>query len=72
MVGLPLEQVSTGSEVKKPWESKTIWVSALAALVPFFPPAAVWIAANPEIYSIAMGGIFSLLRVVTKGKVSIS
>lgn len=56
---------------KKPWQSKTLWVSLVVAIVPFFPPAQALILANPEVVSIALGGIFSVLRLATKDKVVI-
>lgn len=59
-------------KTKKPWQSKTMWASAIAALLPLvFPPAAVWVAANPDIYSAALGAIFGGLRMVTDGKIAI-
>lgn len=57
---------------KAPWQSKTMWVSALTVLAPLvYPPAAAWISAHPELFSAALGAVFSALRVVTKSKVSI-
>lgn len=66
-------QLAPGGQVtKKPWESKTLWAGLIAAALPLFPPAGIWIAANPEIYSAGLGALFAALRVITKGKVSIS
>jgi hypothetical protein len=60
------------SEAKKLWQSKTVWASAVAAAMPLvYAPAATWIAANPETYSMLLAGVFTLLRLVTKDKVSI-
>lgn len=58
-------------EQKKPWQSKTLWVGLIAAVVPFFPPAAAVIAANPEVASIVLSGVFSVLRLITKDRVVI-
>lgn len=64
--------MQTTPETKKPWQSKTLWVGAITALLPLvYPPAAVWVGANPELFSMALGAVFSGLRVVTEGKVAI-
>lgn len=56
---------------KAPWQSKTMWMSALGVLAPLvYPPAAIWIAANPVIYSAALSGVFAVLRLVSRGKVT--
>ena len=69
----PLVIQAQAPSPKAPWESKTMWASAIAMLAPLvFPPAAVWIAANPAVYSAALGAIFAGLRLVTHGKVSVS
>ena len=62
-------------EAKKPWQSRTFYVAAVTALVPLIPgvgPAvSAWIAANPELFSAAVGAIFTGLRFITKDKVVI-
>ena len=58
-------------EVKKPWQSKTNWISLLIALAGFWPSAGDWVANNPDMFMKIMGGLFLGLRWVTKGKVSI-
>jgi hypothetical protein len=58
-------------ENKKPWLSKTIWMSVLTALASLYPPAHEWIADNPVIFSWAIGGVFAGLRVITKDGLSI-
>ncbi len=61
-----------GSDSKPIWQSKTFWISAVTALVPLvFPPAGVWIAANPQLFSAALGVVFTGLRVVSKDRVTI-
>lgn len=52
-------------DVKKPWESKTLWVSAIVALAPLYPPIGALVAANPEWISMAVGAIFAGLRMIT-------
>lgn len=59
-------------ETKKPWQSKTLYASLLVALAAFYPPVGDWIKQNPELFSMALGALFAGLRVVTKGRVSIS
>jgi len=59
------------NENVKPWQSKTMWMSAIVAGAGFCPPLAALMAANPAVTSMAIGGIFSLLRVVSKGKIAI-
>lgn len=51
--------------------SKTFWAGVVMAIVPLFPPAAVFIAANPAIYNIALGGLVIGLRKITSGKVTL-
>lgn len=54
------------------WSSKTQWASLLVMLAPIvYPPAAVWIAGNPEIFSAGLGAVFSILRLVSKDKILI-
>lgn len=60
----------------KPWESKTMWVSALVAILPLVPgvgPAvAGLIGTNPEIATALLGAVFGGLRLISHGKVTIS
>lgn len=57
---------------KKPWQSKTMWASAIAAVLPLVaPPAAAWVAMNPELYSMILGAIFGGLRMASQDKVVI-
>lgn len=58
-------------EKKKPVHSKTLWLSLVVAIVPFFPSVQEIVAANPEIVGMALGGLFFFLRIITKGKISI-
>lgn len=61
---------------KPAWQSKTLWMAALCALLPLIPGvgpiASAWIAANPALFTVATGAVFGGLRVVSKGKVTIS
>lgn len=64
-------QVPNPQGTVKAWQSKTLWVGLIAAIVPFFPPAAAVIAANPEVTGLVLSAIFSGLRMITKDKVVI-
>lgn len=57
---------------KAPWQSKTIWVALLGAIAAFCPPVQHFISGNPETYALVLSGLFSVLRIVTKDKISIS
>ena len=57
----------------KPWDlSKTVWTCALVAGSGFYPPAWALAAAYPWAAGIIVGGVFGILRVVTKGKITAS
>lgn len=58
-------------DLKSPWKSKTLWIAALTALVPLFPPAAAVVAANPAVVSAVVGVVFGALRLTTKTKVKL-
>lgn len=58
-------------ETKKPWQSRTNWAALIVAVGAFIPAVSVWIAQNPETYSVVLGGLFAVLRVATKGKIEI-
>ena len=51
--------------------SKTFWMSLIVALAPLAPQVSEWIAANPSAFSAICGGVFAILRFVTKDKVVI-
>lgn len=58
---------------KPAWQSKTLWASAVVGLVPLvFPPAAAFVAANPAAVTAILGVVFGLLRLATKGHVTIA
>ena len=59
-------------EAKKTWQSKTLWVALLTAIVPFFPWAQAQIAANPDLIITGLGLLFGMLRLITKSKVDIA
>lgn len=59
------------NESKKPWMSKTNWAALLVAVASFVPGVSSWVAANPDTFMQVLGGVFLLLRTITKGKISI-
>jgi hypothetical protein len=56
---------------KKPWQSKTVWASLVVAVAAFFPAVQTVIVANPEITGVVLGGVFGVLRLISKGKISV-
>jgi hypothetical protein len=57
---------------KKPWESKTVWINWIIASVAIgSPTVSAWIAAHPDYSMMAMAGINTLLRRITKGRVEL-
>ncbi len=63
---------SVPDKTKPVWQSKTAIAAAITALVPLvYPPAAVWIAVNPELFSAALGALFGILRYVSNKRVVI-
>jgi hypothetical protein len=57
-------------ENKKPWLSKTLWVSAIIAVAPFIPVVGLVVTANPQAVSIVVGLIFAALRLSTDTGIS--
>lgn len=66
------DQIQEPAQDKKPYESKTLWVALVAAIAAFFPGVQGWISAHAEAYGMILAGVFAGLRMVTKGKISIS
>jgi hypothetical protein len=52
-------------------KSKTFYVSLIVAIAPLFPAVSGFIAANPEAFSAILGGVFTVLRLITKDRVVI-
>mgnify|MGYP001287837347 CR=1 FL=1 len=59
-------------ETKPALQSKTLWVALIVAVAAFFPPVQSWIAGNGEIFAQVLAGVFFVLRLVTKGKISVT
>lgn len=64
--------MDTAPVTKPVWQSKTFWAAAITTFAPFFPPVAVFVAANPWAVTSGLGIAFGVLRVVSHGKVTIS
>lgn len=62
---------TTEEQAKKPWQSKTNWIALIIAIAAFFPQVQAAIAANPDMFAMAMSGVFIGLRLITKDKVVI-
>ena len=62
---------SSQKEKKPAWTSKTFWMSLIVALAPLVPSVSDWITINPGAFSGILGGVFAILRFVTKDKVVI-
>ena len=52
-------------------KSKTFWMSLIVALAPLIPPVQAYVQANTEMVGLMVGGIFAVLRVITKDKVTL-
>lgn len=50
-------------------KSKTLWVALIMALSGFFPDVQDLVKENPEYAGIFVAGVFSFLRVLSKGKI---
>lgn len=61
----------TTPETKPAWQSKTVWINILLAVVPFIPGAAPYVQ-NPEIMGALFAVVNIVLRLVSKGSVSIA
>ena len=68
-----LVEVTQNDEIlgKKPWLSKTLWVSLIFAIAPFVPPISAFIAAYPSAVGVAVSGVFAALRFMTKDKIGV-
>lgn len=59
-------------DIKPVWQSKTLWISLILAIAAFSPSVQTLIQAHTEGFGLITGGVFGFLRMITKGKVSIS
>jgi hypothetical protein len=64
-----LKVVQAPKESKAPWESKTMWVAAITALAPLYPPLGAVVAANPGVVLAAVSAVFAGLRWVSEHKI---
>lgn len=56
---------------KRPWTSKTVWVNLVMAAAAFIPGVGQLISQNPEAAGMIVAGINTILRLITKEKVSL-
>ena len=54
------------------YQSKTLWLNLLMAIVAFIPPAHEFITSNPEVVSLGFVVINMFLRLVTKDELQIT
>lgn len=60
-------------QIKKPWQSKTLILNAVVAVLALaYPPAAEWIQAHPDIILASFAAINFILRLVTKDKIGLA
>lgn len=64
--GISMSIRRVNMEPKKPWYSKTLWVSLICAVAPFIPTVGTVIAANPEAVGVVVGVVFTFLRITTE------
>lgn len=69
----PLSQPA--HDQKTPWQSKTLCVALVTTVAPFlaqaFPAVGEWLRDNVELTCSAIGVVFGLLRIATKGRISL-
>jgi len=59
--------------VSKPMlRSKTAWGNVLLAALVFFPPINEYVSQNPEVLALGWAAVNMLLRLITKGKVTVT
>jgi hypothetical protein len=56
---------------KKPWQSKTNWMALIFAVSAFVPVVQGFMKEHAELYGMIIGVVFSGLRQVSNGKISI-
>lgn len=57
--------------VKRPWQSKQIWVGVIVAIAPLIPGVDEFVKGNLEMVGIILGGVFGILRLISSGKIVI-
>lgn len=59
-------------EPRKPWQSKTLILNAVVAVLALaYPPAAEWIQGHGDVVLAAFAAINFVLRLVTKDKIGL-
>ena len=57
--------------VKPWWVSKTVWMNLIVAIAAFVPPVQDWIGKNPEQFAWVFTAINVVLRLISKGKITL-
>lgn len=57
--------------MKKPWQSKTIWLNIILALTALIPSVHDFIVARPELLALFFAGVNMILRLVSKDKIQL-
>lgn len=58
--------------MKKPWQSKTLIVNVLVAILAIaWPPAHDYVVAHPDVVMYILAGVNVLLRLITKDKIGL-
>jgi hypothetical protein len=63
--------VGKGDRLKKSWQSKTLIVNLIMAVVPFLPGGEEFVQANPDMVMTGLALVNIVLRLITKDKVEI-
>jgi hypothetical protein len=58
-------------DTKPLYQSKTFYLNLIAAILPLFPVVSAWVAENQEIYMAAWATLATVLRLITKDKVTL-
>lgn len=71
----PVTTVAVACDSRKPWQSKTMWASAIVAVLPLIPgvgPAvSTYLSVNPQVLMPVIGAVFAILRLISDGKVAL-
>ena len=55
---------------KKLWQSKTIWVALVQAILAFFPGYQAMVVAHPELFTLGISALMAMLRKISHEKVA--
>lgn len=70
-----MTEPTTTAEAKPFWQSKTLCLSVVAAVTPLvtqaFPEAGAFLRDNADLACAAVGALFGVLRLITKGRITL-